>query len=250
MKDAHIHFHKQPYSLDIVSKMVESAVKRGVDELNLLDHTSKFKEFAFLYEETKNEPEMYSHYKNDNRYISIKEYLEFIELVRKQNYPVKINFGLEVCYFENVEDKLREELSKYNFDFLIGSVHHIDGFGYDYGKELWAGRDVDHLWKRYIELTYKLIQSNIFTHLAHPDALKIYGFYPSFDLTPYYEKVAKLLNEHNMSTEDNYGFIRYGFNNYGIDKPFLNILNKEGVTVYKSSDAHDYKDVGRFSPNN
>lgn len=243
MKDAHIHIEHQPYSLELIDNMVDVALENGIDNINIVDHTHKFTEFMFLYEETKNEPSTYKHYENRNT-ISINEYLEFIKEVRKHEYPIKLNFGLEVCYFENKETELKNELSKYHFDFLIGSVHHIDGFGFDLGKEAWEGRNVDNLYKRYYEIMEHLIKSSLFTHLAHPDSIKIYGYKPSYDLTTTYEKIAKLLIKYHMTTENNTGFARYGFTNIGLDDKFLKILKKYQVVIYKASDAHKYTDIG------
>ena len=243
MLDSHVHIEHQPYSLELIDNMVKVAQFKGVDEINLLDHTHKFKEFVFLYEPTKKDPPSYKWYK-DHKTISIQEYLDFISLVKSNEYPVKFNFGLEVCYFEETEDELREELKKYDFDFLIGSVHFIDGFAYDINKESWNERDVDYLYKRYFEINESLVKSKLFTQVGHPDAIKKFGYTPSFDLHPYYESLANVMKEHNIMTENNTGFARFGLTNYGLNKDFYDILKKAGVKVNKSSDAHKFQDIG------
>ena len=43
----------------------------------------------------------------------------------------------------------QEELAKYDFDFLIGSVHQIKGIGYDLCVEVWEGQDTDEFYKEY-----------------------------------------------------------------------------------------------------
>ncbi len=53
MIDGHIHFHKQAYLLETVESMVKVAIEKGIDEIWLLDHTHKFKEFDFLYQNLK-----------------------------------------------------------------------------------------------------------------------------------------------------------------------------------------------------
>ena len=246
MKDVHIHFHKQPYSLEVVTKMITTGVTRGVDEFYLLDHTHKFQEFSFLYQ-LKTDEFSYNHYK-DKKYIPIKEYLDFIDEVRKSDlekrYNVKLYFGLEVCYFKEFEDKLKEELNKYNFDFLIGSVHHINGFAFDLKRDTWIGRSVDELYTNYYKIMKDLIRSKMFTHLAHPDSIKIFDYYPTFSLTNEYKDIAKLLKEYNMTTENNSGFDRYGLTNIGLNDEFYDILKANGVTIYKASDAHEASYVG------
>ncbi len=246
MKDVHIHFHKQPYTIDVVQNIIEVGKKRGIDEFYLLDHTHKFQEFSFLYQLKKDEF-TFNHYKN-KKYIPINEYLDFIDLVKRsgleEKYNVKLLFGLEVCYFKEFEKELKEELSKYKFDFLIGSVHHIDGFAFDLDKESWIGRDVDKLYDRYYSIMEDLIKSKLFNHLAHPDSIKIFDYFPSFSLTSRYEKIAKLLFEYHMTTENNSGFDRYGLTNIGLNDEFYDILVKNKVTIYKASDAHDYTYIG------
>ena len=245
MRDAHIHFEFQPYSFDILDKMVQVALSRGVTELCLLDHTHFFEEFAFLYDETKTDPETYKHYVN-KKLKPLSTFMDFIIEVRKRNYPVKLLFGLEVCYFPNKEKQLKEVLDKYRdfFDFYIGSVHHIDGFGYDLGEKDWEGKNVDHLYRRFFELEEQLVDSRLFDHLAHPDAIKKYGHIPSFSLLPYYESIAKKLKEVNMSTENSSGFDRYGLTNIGLNEDFYKALKKHNVKIYRASDAHTYDYIG------
>lgn len=243
MKDAHIHFDKQEYSLELIENMVRVAQSRGVDELNLLDHTHKFRDFDWMYEYTRHEPDTYAHYQKLQKY-DLQEYWDFIARVREHSWPIQLHFGLEVCYFPQAEARLRRQLQAYPYDFLIGSVHHIDGFAFDFHREDWDGRDVDQLYRRYFAIMDSLIASGLFDHLAHPDSIKIFGHYPGFDLAPYYKNAAEGLKKAGMTTENNSGFARYGFTNIGLDIPFLRALQEAGVTVFCSSDAHRYTDIG------
>lgn len=236
MIDGHIHFHKQPYTLETIDLMVEEALKNGVSTLYLLDHTHKFNEFLFLYDNLCGEET--NKWFNKKIHIPIKEYLDFINLVKAKTYPIKIKFGLEVCYVREYEEKLREELSKYNFDFLIGSVHQINGIGYDLCEEIWNDVCVDDFYKEYYEITKSLIKSRLFDILGHPDCITAYEIYPSFSLTPYLEEIALLLKEYNMETENN---TKRG----GLKKEFLEILKKHKISLHLSSDAHRYYEIGR-----
>lgn len=245
MIDGHIHFNKQSYTLDVIEKMIEVAKSHHIDELWLLDHTHKFKEFKFLYEPIKKHDVTYAWY-HKKVLISIQEYLDFIELVKSKNYDINIKFGLEVCYFEETEKQLKEELSKYHFDFLIGSVHFIDGIGFDLSKDVWLDVSIDKMYQRYYEIMESLIKSNLFTTLAHPDSIKLYNYYPTYDLTFTYQKIAKLLNQYHMSTENNTGLWRYELKEVGLNKTFLDILKEEKVDIHLASDAHHYQDIGKY----
>jgi histidinol-phosphatase (PHP family) len=230
--------------LDIIDRMVDEAQSHHLDEIWLLDHTHKFKEFAFLYEPLATHTLTYNWYHRE-QFISIGEYLNFIRLIRSRSYGVRIRFGLEVCYLPQREEELRRELCKYDFDFLIGSVHFIDGTGFDLSKEAWDGADVNHMYKRYYEIMESLILTGLFCTLAHPDSIKVFGHYPDFDLKPTYRRIARLLNEHQMSTENNTGLWRYHHEDIGLNQTFLSILKEEHVDIHPASDAHEYQYIGK-----
>ena len=90
MIDGHIHFHKQPYTLETIDLMVEEALKNDVTTLYLLDHTHKFYEFLFLYDNLSGD-ETLGWFKK-KIHVPISEYLEFIKLVKSKEYPVEIKF--------------------------------------------------------------------------------------------------------------------------------------------------------------
>ena len=66
--------------------------------------------------------------KNKFRY-SIKDYLDFMNSCKKQGYPVKT--GIEICNFKN-QQWVADILKEYNFDYIIGSVHFINSWGFDF----------------------------------------------------------------------------------------------------------------------
>ena len=237
MLDSHIHFDKQPYTIDTINKMVEVAINNNITELYLLDHTHKFIEFTPLYLSLMKNQFAWSWYQK-KKPISLDVYWDFIKLVRTYEFPIKIYFGLEVCYFKDKEDWLKEFLGKYDFDFLVGSVHFIDNIPFDFSEKVWENQDVDMMYKKYYEITEDLIKSQIFTNLAHPDSIKLFNFYPQFDLKPSYEKIAKLLYRYNLPTENNTGLWRYNFSYPGINTEFLQILKSYNVKINKASDAH------------
>ena len=104
-----------------------------------------------------------------------------------------------VLKFETA-DILTDILRQYHFDFLTGSVHWIDSWGFDHKgqKELWDSKNVNEVYKRYYEIMFQLCESRLFTGLAHPDSIKCFGYKPDIDLTDYYNKLAVLLNQNDM----------------------------------------------------
>ena len=131
MIDMHVHLEYADYTFDWIDKFVERAVAMNIDTLCLVEHTHQFRDFAPMYRDAVN----YSKFQHDWYYKkklrNLSEYTEFITTVRKRENPIKLLFGLEVCYFENMEDLIYDRINSYNFDHIIGSVHWLDGFGFD-----------------------------------------------------------------------------------------------------------------------
>lgn len=174
------------------------------------------------------------------------EYCELIEKVRNQKYPVKIKFGLEICYFKEDETFIGEMTKDQGFDFLLGSIHFVDRFAFDHKPEHWIGIDVDTIYRRYFEDSISLAKSKLFDGIGHPDAIKLFGHRPSFSLLDCYESLAKELSNSNMYADQNSGVARRCSKTscLGMDKDLLHILKKKNIKIITSSDAHCPEDVG------
>ncbi|HOA78785.1 MAG: histidinol-phosphatase [Bacilli bacterium] len=245
MIDAHVHIEFGEYAIEYIERMVDKAREKGITEIWVLDHTHKFLEFKPVYEIIRSDAFNRAWY-DRKRPIPLADFLELASSVKKRSYPVTVKFGLEVCYFEEKEEELRGILREHDFDFLIGSVHFIDGFGFDLSRKNWEGKDVNRLYRRYYEITESLIKSGLFTALGHPDAIKLFEKYPDYPLADAYRRVAALLKERGMATENNSGLSRYGFPYPGLNPEFLRILKETGVVINRASDAHNIDDIGRM----
>lgn len=248
MLDGHVHIHNQPYSLDTIEKMVEVAISKGVDEINILDHTHKFFEFNFLYTSLKGEHSLAFFERKKKTQVPLQSYIEFVQEVKSKKWPIKLNFGLEVCYFKEHEEEFKsfiKSLEPFKFDFLIGSVHYTDGMCVDLCEEIFLEVDVDEFYRHYFRDLKDAIDSRIFDVIAHPDLIKLFNHYPSYSLLPYYEDLAKEFKKYNQRTENNSGLIRHGYPYPGMAKELIEALKKYDVKFHKSSDAHVYTDIGR-----
>ncbi|MBP3577100.1 MAG: histidinol phosphate phosphatase [Lachnospiraceae bacterium] len=251
MKDVHIHFlHGDPvgYTMDFFEGFIKVAQEAGLDEIYLLEHTHQFTEFEEVYEPVKSYNEFQHNWVTKRMTGSIEDYIRFIKTAKKTDYPVKVKFGLEVCYIPETADILAEILDDYTFDFLTGSVHWIDGWGFDHPrqKETWESKNVEEVYKRYYEIMFQLCESGLFSGLAHPDSIKCFGHKPNMDLTEYYNKLAMLLNKHGMYAE-NSGGLRLNYSpdlELGLNPQLLSVLKKNNVLIETASDAHKQSDVG------
>jgi len=247
MIDGHIHLEKGNLTLDYLQEFVNEAKNKGLDTIQILDHTHRFKEFKPIYENLffiKEQKEWL-----DNKFeSSINEYLELIDQARKKDFGIKILFGLEVCYTKKNEELMRKILNNYHFDFLVGAIHSINDRLYDmpFSKEiLWDKYNVNQIYEDYYEEILSLINSGLFTQLAHPDTIKLFNYYPSYDLSETYIKIAYALNKMKMKAECNTGcHYRYGHEDIGLSDQLLKTFISNKVEIITASDAHYPKHVG------
>ena len=247
MIDGHIHIEYGAYTLEWIQEFVDKAVEMQLDEIWLLEHNYMFREFAPMYESVCAHSEFVNNWfqrKAGNKDYA--EYLELIDKVREKEYPVKIKFGLEVCYFKDYEDLVVEQTKDKGFDFLLGSIHFVDNFAFDHTAELWEGIDVDKTYETYFEDSIALAKSQIFDGIGHPDAIKLFGHKPSYALTDYYERLAKALSDSNMYADQNSGVERrcHDTASLGMDAELIRALKRHNVKIITSSDAHKPEDVG------
>jgi len=245
--DGHIHIEKGSYNINWINEFVTSAMLKELDEIWLLEHCYRFKEFVPMYDSVCE----YSDYinswlKRKAGVLVLDDYLSLIDDVRNTNFPIKIKLGLEVCYFKEFEELVYLKTKGKGFDFLVGSVHFVDNFAFDHKVEFWDGVDVDKTYHRYFETSINLVKSGIYNGIAHPDCIKLFGHRPSFSLLGYYDKLAFELANKNMYAEHSSGILRRCNAELGMNKDMLTAMKKHGVRIITVSDAHCSEDTGSY----
>lgn len=249
MIDCHIHIERGDYTIDWIQKFVDTAVNRNIDEIWLLEHCYRFSEFVPMY----NSVCAYSDYidkwfHRKAGVLQLDNYLRLIDKVQQQSWPVKIKFGLEVCYFKQFEELVYNATKDKDLDFLVGSVHFIDDFAYDHKLEHWDGVDVDTAYRQYFETSVDLANSGIYNGIAHPDCIKLFGNKPSFPLLDYYDNLAVALAKNKMYAEQSSVSHRRcpDTSELGMNVGLIKALKQQGVKIQTASDAHCPEDVGLY----
>ncbi|MBQ1347322.1 MAG: ASCH domain-containing protein, partial [Erysipelotrichaceae bacterium] len=177
LTDGHMHLEYGLLNEDYVMRFVQEAAAKGLDEIDILDHSHRFKEFEGCYEHLKIYEKQKDWLAKPTKFCNtLKDYYGLIETMCKKDLPVRVRFGLEVCYTSDTKDLLKEILSDVHLDFLTGAVHSVDHILYDmsFSKELlWDVWPSEKIYRRYYEEVLSLIGSGLFDRLAHPDQIKM-----------------------------------------------------------------------------
>jgi len=163
-------------------------------------------------------------------------------------YPqIRVLLGLEVDYVPGTEDEIAALLARHRFDYLLGSVHFVDGFGFDEGRSRDDPRwqDVDAIYRGYYRTLRRAVETGRFTAIGHFDLPKKFGRRPSSALTACEDEVLAAAAAAGMVIEVNTAGLRRP--EVGETYPAADVLARArrlGIRVVFGSDAHRSEDVG------
>ncbi|AJY74759.1 PHP domain-containing protein [Paenibacillus beijingensis] len=223
----------------------------GIKRFGIVDHLYRFEEFRSYYEKhmTLDDSELgrMQRYWLDRVCIgSIEPFLDVVRGAREEGHPISL--GVEADYFPGGEAELGALLSKYELDYVIGSVHFVDGWGFDNPQLQYKfeEQNLEALYRRLFDHLLGAIRCGLFDIIAHPDNLKVFNFRPDESLLlPMYEEVAAAMKAADVATEINTGLAyRYPVKEMCPSPAFLSIIHKHGVPITLSSDSHFPDDIG------
>jgi histidinol-phosphatase (PHP family) len=230
--DYHMHLRAPDESIDhtveAIERYVETASERGIDEIGFTEH-------IYYFEQTR--PLWSVPYHAERCRYDIEPYVDAVLEAKRRGHPVKL--GLEVDYEVGREEETATLLAPYPWDYLIGSVHFIDGRGIDGEPTLIEAVGVEEAWRRYYETLALAARSGLFDVLAHPDLVRMFG--PEIDWD--WREVARSLDGAalEVSTSGLYKPHEKLYPNPGL----LASAQTEGIPITLASDAHVAANVGR-----
>ncbi|WP_019414647.1 histidinol phosphate phosphatase domain-containing protein [Paenisporosarcina sp. TG20] len=242
---------------------LQQAKQLGLKEVGIVDHLYRFKETRNFF--VKNmildlkDPigKLQADWLDKVMTEEIDDFTETI-LQAKEKWSregVELKLGVEADFFIGCEDELATLLSDHPWDFVIGSVHFVDGWGFDNPQtaDVFKTVDLKDLYERFFITVEKAIRSGLFDFIAHLDNLKVFNFKvkdEGFNQI-WYERIANALVETNTATEVNAGlYYRYPVKEMCPGPAFLNVLVERGVEFTVSSDSHFPDDLGRYTVQN
>lgn len=239
------------FSDDWLHRYFHQGKAKGIEYFGIVDHLYRFEEFRSYYNKymiLDDSPlgRIQQYWLDRVCVSSIEPFISLVEKAKRDGFPVSI--GVEADYFPGGEEELKELLSSYKFDYVIGSVHFLEGWGFDNPEtqDLFKEKDLTALYAMLFDYVKGAASSGLFHIIAHLDNLKVFNFRPDErKLAPMYEDVAATLKKADVATEINTGLAyRYPVKEACPSRTFLQILHKHGVPITLSSDAHFPDDIG------
>ena len=233
--DYHMHLRDEHEELAHRASAVEpylaAARAAGVDEIGFSEHVYYFEQTRSLWTVA---------YHVERCRHDIDAYVGAVVEAKEQGLPVKL--GLEVDYEPGREEETRAALEPYPWDFLLGSVHFVDGLAIDGEPRLIDAIGLEAAWSRYFESLAAAARSGLFDALSHPDLVKIFGDHVhGFD----YEPVADAIAAAGVAVEVSTAGLRKPVAELYPAPELLRACRERDVPVTTASDAHVPELVGR-----
>ena len=154
-------FHNH-VSYSSVRAMAQAAQERGLRVLGLSEHIFQMREGRPALE----------HMPLEGKVQSITTYLKAIQQVG-QDVPLDIRAGLEVDFIPEKNEHIQAILQGYAWDFLIGSIHQIDGLLFEESSVTFPHDRGEAAWLRYFQLLRAAVSSGYFSLVSHPVRMRV-----------------------------------------------------------------------------
>ncbi|MGE5704176.1 MAG: histidinol phosphate phosphatase domain-containing protein [Clostridia bacterium] len=248
---------KGAYSQEWLDLYRRRAKELRLQQVGIVDHLYRFKEYKAYFE-------THLHVADDQlgrlqrvwlEQVCTESIDEFVAFIQEQKNVwaadgISLRLGIEADFFPQGEEVLRPLVENYPWDHVIGSIHYVDGWGFDNPdtRERFDQEDLGELYRKGFLLVEQAISSGLFDIIAHMDNLKVFGHRLSAgEMLPHYRRIAALLQAHDTATEINTGlYYRYPVKEMCPAFDFLQIVCEHGVPITTSSDSHFPDHVGSY----
>lgn len=215
MIDYHLHVvahGDRPMTVDNILSYCEVAKARGIRQMGITEHDRYLKDID----------------------------LEAFREAREQSKDVELRLGIEIDFVPGAEGRMDHDASALPYDYVIGSVHRVDGEEVDHplNREIYEKYDAYDLYDLYYANLRQAALSGRFEIIGHPDLIKIFRAFPDRDTTGMLEETADAVAESGVAVDVNAAGLRKPVGEVYPSKQLLRMFFERGVPVILSSDAH------------
>ena len=265
MIDYHVHLwphgqRHEPMSVEELAGYCERAAAEGVNEIALTEHLFRFRSARLAvgdwWAAEGSDPALVrvmSDYWDDHAQADLDAYVEVVEAAKAAGLPVRL--GLEVDHYPGRMDVVSRLLEGYPFDVLLGSVHWMDTWMFDFlddptSAREWGRRGIDAIWSAYTDCMEDLAGSRTCDVLAHPDVVKVAGHRPADAglLAELETRIAEAAAANGMAAEVSSAGWRKPVAEAYPSPSLLAHFRAAGVPVTTASDTHGPDLVAHRSP--
>lgn len=165
----------------------------------------------------------------------------------KEKYKdeIEILLGYEVDYLQGHMD---ERVLSADVDYLIGSVHFLNKWGFDNPEFVgrYETQDIDLIWQQYFDTVKQMAEFGRFDIVGHLDLIKVFKFMPKKDIRLIAADALKAIKQADMVLEINMSGLRKPIAEPYPSKELIQQAYELDIPITFASDAHKPSQVGMF----
>ena len=228
--DLHNHTKLCNHADGEIEEYIEKAIECGSKYFGFSDHAPM--DFDPKYRMTFSDMKDY-----EKNVLSAKE---------KYKDKIEILLGYEVDYLKGHMD---ERILSTDVDYLIGSVHFIEGWGFDNPEFIgkWDEQDIDEIWQKYFDTIQEMAESKLFDIVGHLDLIKVFKFMPKGNISKMAKKALIAIKKSDMTLELNVAGYRKDVKEAYPSLELLTLAYDLDIPITFASDAHKPEQVGLYN---
>ncbi|MBC8438966.1 MAG: histidinol-phosphatase [Deltaproteobacteria bacterium] len=162
------------HARDLLEDIILRYIDLGFKRVGITEHIPPIND-AFLYPEEKA-----LHLTTDDLHKRFKDYFKNLNnLKEKYRAEIKIFVGMETEAYTGYELHVKQLIARFQPDYIVGSVHHINDIYFDYSREDYDKAAAicgshDALYEKYFDLQYEMIKTLTPFVVGHFDLIRIY----------------------------------------------------------------------------
>jgi len=168
---------------------------------------------------------------------------DILQAKDKYKNDIRILLGYEIDFLPGHMD---ERVLNADVDYLIGSIHFIDKWGFDNPEFIggWKDKNIDEIWQAYFEATEAMANSGKFDIVGHLDLIKVFKFMPQTDVRILAKNALTAIKNANMVLEINTAGLRKPIGELYPSRALLEEAYTLDIPITFSSDAHAVDQIG------
>ncbi|WP_457596967.1 histidinol-phosphatase [Hydrogenimonas sp.] len=225
--DLHNHTRRCNHAEGSLDDYIQKAIEAGIDIFGFSDHAPM--DFDPKYRMGYHEMAAYE--------------AEVREAAERYRGRIDIRLGYEVDWLPGYMD---ERVLNADVDYLIGSVHFIDKWGFDNPEFIghYEEADIDTIWRDYFDLVEAMAASKLFQIVGHFDLIKVFKFLPKTDIRELAEGALDAIAHSDMVLELNAAGYRKPIGEPYPGRGVLEMAYQRRIPITFGSDAHKPEQVG------
>jgi histidinol-phosphatase (PHP family) len=170
---------------------------------------------------------------------------DVLNLKGKYKNDIQILLAYEVDFMSD-NKYLEKSILDAKVDYLIGSVHFVDKWGFDNPEFIgkYEEKDINTIWEEYFEAVSSMVKTNYFNIVGHLDLIKIFKYLPTKDIKTLAMKTMKDIQKSGMVLEINSAGLRKPIKEQYPSIELLTLAYELNIPITFGSDAHTIEQIG------